>query len=206
MKEAQRMSDPQDRLAALEEQVADLRTRLRALEEGLSLTAPSLPMLPPLPPLPANRESLQEEGTLQGTLSGEGSIQSAERRLQWRQSLTLQPIFAASPEILAQLFAALSNSHRVIILRTLCEGPRTSQQLQELLGMGSAGQLYHHLKELLAAGLILQRGRSAYTIEPTKVIPVCLALMMAFCLTTPGQITQANEPPPDREEDQPEST
>jgi hypothetical protein len=197
------MPDPQDRLTALEEQVADLRTRLKALEEGLSLAAPNLPMLPPLP---AGRESFQEEGALQGTLSGEGSIQFAERRLQWRQSLTLQPIFAASPEVLAQLFAALSNSHRVIILRTLCEGPRTSQQLQELLGMGSAGQLYHHLKELLATGLILQRGRSAYTIEPTKVVPVCLALMMAFCLTTPDQIIQANVLSPDQAEDRPEST
>jgi predicted transcriptional regulator len=120
--------------------------------------------------------------------------------------LTLQPIFAASPEMLAQLFAALANAHRVIILRTLYEGPRTSQQLQELLGMTSAGQLYHHLKELLATGLILQRGRSAYTIEPTKVVPICLALMMAFCLTTPDQITPANVSPPNQEEDQPEGT
>lgn len=187
------MPEPEDRLIALEKQVADLQTRLTVLEERLPRPPmPGLPALPPLPASPTNQESLEEREGLQGMLSCEGSVQFAEQDVRWRQRQALQSIFAASPEALAQLFAALSSPHRIIILRTLCEGPRTSQQLQELLGMGSAGQLYHHLKELLAAGLILQRGRSAYTIEPTKVIPVCIALMMAFCLTTPDQSTQAN--------------
>jgi helix-turn-helix protein len=197
------MSDLEDRLTALEKQVVDLQTRLTVIEGTLPRSVPGLPPLPTLPALPSSsvdHEPLQERETLQGVLSCEGSLQFAEQDVRWRQRLALQPIFAASPELLAQLFAALSSPHRVIILRTLCEGPRTSQQLQELLGMGSAGQLYHHLKELLATGLILQRGRSAYTIEPTKVIPVCIALMMAFCLTTPDQSTQANMPP-NREEE-----
>ncbi|HXR66283.1 MAG TPA: helix-turn-helix domain-containing protein [Ktedonobacteraceae bacterium] len=197
------MPDPEDRLIALEKQVADLRMRLTLLEERLPRSTPGLPPLPALPALPsspADHELFQERETFQGVLSCEGSVQFAEQDVHWRRRLALQSIFAASPELLAQLFAALSSPHRVIILRTLCEGPRTSQQLQELLGMGSAGQLYHHLKELLATGLILQRGRSAYTIEPTKVIPVCIALMMAFCLTTPDQSTQANMPP-NREEE-----
>jgi hypothetical protein len=198
------MSDLEDRLIALEKQVVDLQMRLTVIERKSPRPVPGLPPLPTLPALPSSsvdHEPLQEREMLQGVLSCEGSVQFAEQDVHWRQRLALQSIFAASPELLAQLFAALSSPHRVIILRTLCEGPRTSQQLQELLGMGSAGQLYHHLKELLATGLILQRGRSAYTIEPTKVIPVCIALMMAFCLTTPDQSIQANMSP-DREEEQ----
>lgn len=204
------MPDPEDRLTTLEKQVADLRMRLTALEERLPHSAPGLPPLPPLPALStlpsslADHKPLQERETLQGLLNCDGAVQLAEQDIHWRQRLALQPIFAASPELLAQLFAALASPHRVIILRTLCEGPRTSQQLQELLGMGSAGQLYHHLKELLTTGLILQRGRSVYTIEPTKVIPVCIALMMAFCLTTPDQSTQATMSS-DQEEELPES-
>jgi hypothetical protein len=198
------MSDLEDRLIALEKQVVDLQMRLTVIERKSPRPVPGLPPLPTLPALPSSsvdHEPLQEREMLQGVLSCEGSVQFAEQDVHWRQRLALQSIFAASPELLAQLFAALSSPHRVIILRTLCEGPRTSQQLQELLGMGSAGQLYHHLKELLTTGLILQRGRSAYTIEPTKVIPVCIALMMAFCLTTPDQSIQANMSP-DREEEQ----
>lgn len=91
-----------------------------------------------------------------------------------------------------QVFAALANPHRVIILRLLCEGPRTALQLQESLEMGSVGQLYHHLKELGTAGLITQRGRGTYTIDPEKMIPICLALMAAFRL---AHVQQGAEPP-----------
>lgn len=51
--------------------------------------------------------------------------------------------------------------------------------------MSSPGQLYHHLKELLAAGLIVQQGRSGYAIAPRSVIALCMALMAALDLLAP---------------------
>lgn len=182
------MPDPQDRLAALEEEMAALRTRLAALEEQMSSfgqggTTGAL-FQARGSALPPDREpQAAQTGLVQGTLSYSGDIQLGEHPLRFRQTLAVQSLFEAAPDLLAQLFAALASPHRVIILRTLCERPCTAQQLQEVLGMGSAGQLYHHLKELLAVGLITQRERSsAYTIDPAKVIPVCAALMVAFSL------------------------
>jgi DNA-binding transcriptional ArsR family regulator len=184
------MADPQDRLAALEEQVAVLWDRLTALEEQISAAvsagAPmtSFQARTAISP-PASEAPTSQEGTIQGTLSYAGTIQLAGRPFRFQQRLPAQSLFEAAPDLLAQMFAALASPHRVIILRTLCEKPCTAQQLQEVLGMGSAGQLYHHLKELLAAGLITQRERSsAYTIEPAKVIPICAAMMVAFSLAT----------------------
>ena len=52
--------------------------------------------------------------------------------------------------------------------------------------MSSPGQLYHHLKELLAAGLIVQQGRSGYAIAPRSVIALSMALMAASDLLAPG--------------------
>ncbi len=181
------MADLQDRLVALEEQIAVLRTRLAALEERIAST-PSVGASEALfqaraPVLTGDQEL--SPGTIQGTLNYAGSLQLAERPFRFQQRLPVQTIFQAPPELLATLFASLSSPHRVIIVRTLCERPCTAQQLQDILGMGSAGQLYHHLKELMAAGLIMQRERSsAYTIEPAKVIPICAALMVAFSLAT----------------------
>jgi DNA-binding transcriptional ArsR family regulator len=183
------MADSQDRLAALEEQVAVLRDRLTALEEqmtsavsaGASTTSFQTRGFVP----PNSEASISQARAIQGVLSYAGAIQLTGRPFQFQQRLPAQTLFEAAPEQLAQIFAALSSPHRVIILRTLCERACTAQQLQEVLGMGSAGQLYHHLKELVAAGLITQRERSsAYTIEPTKVIPICAALMVAFSLAT----------------------
>lgn len=200
------MADLQDRLAALEEQVAILRSHLTALEKQMSAagsagTPRTSFQARAAVPSPEGEASASQEGTIQGTLSYAGTIQLAGRPFRFQLHLPAQSLFEAAPDLLAQIFAALASPHRVIILRTLCERPCTAQQLQEVLGMGSAGQLYHHLKELLAAGLITQRERSsAYTIEPAKVIPVCSALMVAFSLATfpVGASPDASAPPPDQ--------
>ncbi len=201
------MSDPPDRLTDLEEQVAVLRARLTTLEKLVSFhmqegVAEATPLVRATV-LPADREShTPRTGAIDGTLSYAGSIQIGEHPYRFRQTLTVLSIFEAAPELLAPIFAALSSPHRIIILRTLCERVCTAQQLQEVLGMGSSGQLYHHLKELLAAGLITQRERSAYTIDPAKVIPVCVALMVAFSLATFFQGTGQSAPPsPDQGDD-----
>lgn len=198
------MPDPQDRLTALEEQVAILRTRLTALEEQVSSAVSAGTLTTSFQAraavsLPDSEAPTSQAGTIQGTLSYAGTIQLTGRPFRFQQRLPAQSLFEAAPELLAQIFAALSSPHRVIILRTLCERTCTAQQLQEVLGMGSAGQLYHHLKELLAVGLITQRERSsAYTIEPAKVIPICAALMVAFSLATFPLRTGPGAPPPDQ--------
>jgi hypothetical protein len=64
-------------------------------------------------------------------------------------------------------------------LRLLLDGPQSSQDLQAKLEVGAVGQLYHHLKELLAAGLIAQRGRGVYAIREQAVLPVVLAFLVA---------------------------
>lgn len=200
------MADLQDRLAALEEQVAVFRARLTALEEHISST-PSAGSSQALfqartPALTRDQESqTSQPRTIQGTLNYAGTLQLAGQPFRFQQRLSAQSLFQAPPELLATIFAALSSPHRVIILRTLCERSCTAQQLQEVLGMGSAGQLYHHLKELMAVGLITQRERSsAYTIEPAKVIPICAALMVAFSLATfpVGTGPDASTPKPDQ--------
>ncbi len=192
------MPDPQDRLHALEEQMAVFQTRLAALEDLVSSqrqegAASGFPLAEEI----SDHESHPlQTGTVQGTLRYAGAIQIGERPFRFQQTLTVASIFAAPPEVFAQIFTALSSPHRVIILRTLCERACTAQQLQEILGMGSSGQLYHHLKELMAAGLITQRERSsAYTIDPAKVIPICAVLMVSFSLATFFRGTGPSTPP-----------
>ena len=197
------MADSQDRLTELEEQMAVLRTRLTELEEQVAsavsagvLTSSFQARTTSSPP--DSEAPTSQAGTIQGTLSYTGTIQLAGRPFRFQQRLPAQSLFEVAPEVLSQIFAAFSIPHRVIILRTLCERSCTAQQLQEVLGMGSSGQLYHHLKELLATGLITQRERSSvYTIDPPKVIPICAALMVAFSLATffPGSGQSASSPP-----------
>ena len=199
------MDEPQDRLAALEQRVDHLQAELAELKARTS-PALALPAHPgPASPPAFDLTSLLHPGdglpAQEGSLSGEvlyaGVLEGAGRRLRIQRFQKLPAVLEASPEPLAQLFAALSSPHRIIILRVLCEGPRSSQSLQELLNMSSAGQLYHHLKELLAVGLIVQRGRRDYEIAPGQQIPICLALTAAFHLMTGNQ--GKKEPLPNQE-------
>jgi DNA-binding transcriptional ArsR family regulator len=203
------MPDPHDRLRVLEEQMAAFQTRLAALEDLVSSQRQegAASVFPLAEAISDHESHLPQTGTLQGTLRYAGSIQIGERPFRFQQTLTIASIFEAEPEVFAQIFAALSSPHRVIILRTLCERACTAQQLQEVLGMGSSGQLYHHLKELMGAGLITQRERSsAYTIDPAKVVPICAALSVAFSLATFFRGTGQSAPPPEQEDNPAEHT
>lgn len=184
------MTDIQDRLTALEERIAVLQARVTALEERLPQDASALPSALNLIQTAFLQQRQQQglrgpqgERAAQGTLTYGGVAQIAGKPYQMQRQQSLASLFETAPETLAQVFAALASPHRIIILRLLCQEQRTSQQLQELLGMSSAGQLYHHLKELLTAGLIVQRERSVYSIDPAKVITICVALMVASNLT-----------------------
>jgi ArsR family transcriptional regulator len=202
-KGARDMQGSQDRLATLEQQMAAVQERLRVLEAQLTPAPPEASLAKPTPlfdPMTVSSQStglLSQEGNWPGMLSYRGVAQLARQRYQFQRQHALSIVFDASPEPLAQLFAALASPHRIVILRTLWDGPRSSQSLQEAVGMSSTGQLYHHLKELLAAGLIIQRGGRDYTLAPAKRMLICLALAIASDLMTGDQKEEA---PPDHEE------
>jgi DNA-binding HxlR family transcriptional regulator len=73
---------------------------------------------------------------------------------------------------------------RVRILRELMSGDLRSHELQERLAEPTPGQLYHHLRELLAAGVITQPGRSIYRLPPRNVVPVLAMLACASDIHT----------------------
>ena len=52
----------------------------------------------------------------------------------------------------AESFAALGNAVRLRLLREILGGRRTAAELAELEGLGTTGQIYHHLRQLTGAG------------------------------------------------------
>ena len=204
------------RIADLEQQMREVSRRLAALEQAAGPFpgagfGPGLPPGPgpgygpgePAPPSGHRPGGRGEQGTEEGggaTVGYWGSGQFGPRRAAIRQQMTLSGVFAAEPDGVTRVFAALASPARIVLLRTLVDGPRTSQQLREVLDAPSVGQLYHHLRELLAAGLVVQPSRSVYEIPPGKVVAVCVAISAAAHLTS----TSHQYPPPaDPEDDEP---
>lgn len=200
------MHNPPEQLAALEALVASLEARITAIEEQLAVSGGTETRASAMPALPASDEGIPSTGALQGMFSITGSLLIGEQRYNMRVQEQAQSFFDAHPEQIAQVIAAVGNPHRVTLLRALYQGPRTALQLQEELAMGSVGQLYHHLKELVATGLVIQSRRSTYSIAPAKMMWISLLLMVAFHLMPPAQGNVSVTPSSNQENDAADTT
>jgi DNA-binding transcriptional ArsR family regulator len=86
----------------------------------------------------------------------------------------------------ARLFGALGNPVRLRIVSVLLAGPAATAELTERLDQPSTGQLFHHLKELLTAGLVHQPVRGTYAIRRQDVIPLLAVLSASLDLAASG--------------------
>jgi DNA-binding transcriptional ArsR family regulator len=96
----------------------------------------------------------------------------------------LADVLALDENVLARQLAAIASPLRLRIVRELAARPLQTHELQARLGEPSAGQLYHHLRELLAAGLVTQPRRSVYEVPARVVIPLFTLIACAHDLTT----------------------
>jgi DNA-binding transcriptional ArsR family regulator len=97
----------------------------------------------------------------------------------WQVEHPLPGVLAEGWDDAATVLAALGNPVRLEIVRRILLGGETVQQLQEISGLGTSGQLYHHLRDLQAAGLVTQRRRGSYGVPADKVIPALVIIAAA---------------------------
>ena len=84
----------------------------------------------------------------------------------------------ATDEAAALLGYALSSPQKVGLLRALLGHPSESAAALGAAAQLSTGSLYHHLRDLMHAGLIAQEGRNRYqiTLRGQRVLLLLLAL------------------------------
>jgi hypothetical protein len=80
---------------------------------------------------------------------------------------------------LAGTLDALSHPVRLLIVGLVLSGIRSVTDLQEHASLGTSGQLYHHLRQLVAAGWLRTAGRGQYAVPPERVIPLLVILAAA---------------------------
>lgn len=74
----------------------------------------------------------------------------------------------------AASLAALGHPLRLAIMRAVLAGHQTTQALQAQPDLAAAGKLYHHLRELQAAGWLTLERRGHYAVPPQKVVTLLL--------------------------------
>ncbi len=74
-----------------------------------------------------------------------------------------------------KVLASVGNGQRLNILLALLKKPQTVNQLVEALGANTTGQVYHHLKPLVAADIVKEE-KGVYAVIPHRVQGIVMLL------------------------------
>ncbi|WP_054814930.1 winged helix-turn-helix domain-containing protein [Nocardia arizonensis] len=97
----------------------------------------------------------------------------------WQMSFSTDDLLLDDADSAAECLAALGSPVRLRLLRAILYGRRTAAELAELDGVGTSGQIYHHLRQLAAVGWLQTAGRGRFEVPPGRVVPLLVALASA---------------------------
>ncbi len=80
---------------------------------------------------------------------------------------------------LAPQITALAHPVRLVLLGQVLSGARSVSDLQQNPALGTSGQLYHHLRQLVSAGWLRSMGRGQYAVAPDRIIPLLVIFAAA---------------------------
>lgn len=99
---------------------------------------------------------------------------------EWQQGADVEALLAMEVDDTASALASLGHPVRLRILQAVLRGLQSATELGALEGLGTSGQLYHHLRELQAAGWLRSAGRGRYEVPPARVVPLLTTLAAAL--------------------------
>ncbi|MEU8358680.1 helix-turn-helix domain-containing protein [Nonomuraea sp. NPDC048882] len=170
-------------MGPIEDRIAELERRVARLEEPPA-DAPPRPVVTQAPPLDlVDLIRFRAEGeTRPDTVMYGGAVTFEDRHYMWAMEHAAGEVADANWARAATLFERLGSGPRLALLAALLKEPRTRRELQETLGETSTGHLYHHLKDLQSAGLLIQPRRGEYAIAPHAVVPLLTIVAVAMDL------------------------
>ncbi|NJP68876.1 winged helix-turn-helix transcriptional regulator [Streptomyces sp. ventii] len=165
-----------ERLTALTERVA----ALEAVAVDASPPAPTgdLPDPDAFWALHRLRSELAELGEADGGVMIVGTVAAGPSggRAEWQQAFGTAALLESDWTSLADTVAALGQPVRLRLIQGLLAGRSTVAELVELDGVGTTGQIYHHLRQLVAAGWLQAAGRGRYEVPPHRLVPLLVTL------------------------------
>lgn len=108
-----------------------------------------------------------------------GSVQVPDAGpARWQYALPLETIVDRDWGSAAGVLDALANPVRLSLLKLIFDGVRSTAELAGQEGLGTTGQLHHHLRALIAGGWLHSTSRGHYEIPADRIVPL-LAILTA---------------------------
>ncbi|UCN13948.1 ArsR/SmtB family transcription factor [Cellulomonas iranensis] len=168
------MDDLPARVAALEERVAALEAAPTTTTTPLDTDADdrfwALTGLTARVDRPASSGAVMMVGDVRTPAGDEA---------RWQYALTTDDLLAADWSDLAPVLAALGHPVRLALLRAVLDGARTARELADAVDVGSTGQVYHHLRQLQAAGWLRAAAGGEHVVPAERLVPLLTTLLAA---------------------------
>lgn len=113
-----------------------------------------------------------------GRITYMGVFASGGRQSTWvKNSINTDTLLSLIENRTAEkVLSCVGSNDRLNMLLAILRKPRTVAELVSDCGFSSTGQVYHHLKPLIAADLVTQDRRGSYVIQPHRVQGVIMLL------------------------------
>lgn len=163
-------------------ELAELTTRVRALEDQVAALQERGPARRAAQsPLDAEKfwalQGLKARSTGDGAVLFTGSVRAGgDEPVEWQQGVTAESLLEADWSVAADALAALGQPVRLTLLHAVLRGTRTVAELGSVQGVGTSGQLYHHLRQLVSAGWLRTAGRGRYEVPAARVVPLLVVM------------------------------
>lgn len=160
----------------------DVARRLAAIEERLARLEGGEPAAADVPA--DDRfwalRTLQRQVAEPGAVLFTGSVTVREgERYEWQEGRLAGDLLDADWGDLAAALGALAHPVRLALVQAVLRGTRAVAELSGDERFGTSGQLYHHLRQLVAAGWLKASGRGRYVVPPARVLPLLVIVMGA---------------------------
>ncbi|HLT60826.1 MAG TPA: helix-turn-helix domain-containing protein [Microlunatus sp.] len=160
---------------------AELAARIERLERRLERAAASADATPPTPD--QDRFWLLEELRRRGadsTLIYAGQAELEQGPVAWQMGHAVTDLLEIDWVDLAPRIAALGHPVRLRILQlVLRRTATTAAELSRTEGLGTTGQIYHHLRQLIAAGWLRSGARGVHEVPVDRIVPLLIILAAA---------------------------
>lgn len=121
-----------------------------------------------------------EKKDVNGLVTYLGVYSSGGRQSNWiRNAVPADELLSIIESgVASKVLACIGNANRLAILLEILRGPKTVAALVEECNFGSTGQVYHHMKPLLAADIVVEdeKQKGVYVIQPHRVQGVIMLL------------------------------
>jgi hypothetical protein len=95
---------------------------------------------------------------------------------EWQHGTPVEELLEADWGTWSDTLGALGHPVRLLLLRRVLAGVRTAAELAAEEGLGTTGQLYHHLRHLVSAGWLRSSARGQYVVPGDRVVTLLVIL------------------------------